>query len=106
MEDGIFYAKFMDMDNLRWLLQTYQPVCQHIIWIGNTANGNEGNTMMYSTKFINQPLKICSKSIRMSRMSLGLYIVRVWFLSLMFIMLHCSVVSWCQDLGNRLTSFV
>jgi len=46
----ILNRKELDMDvfdkhfmyNIRWVLKTYQPVCQHFVWLGNTANGNEG----------------------------------------------------------------
>lgn len=27
-------------DNVGWMLEQYQPVCEHIVWLGNTANGN------------------------------------------------------------------
>lgn len=40
-----FHAKYKN--NVQWLLQQYLPVCKHIIWLGNTANGNEKNTTLY-----------------------------------------------------------
>ena len=40
-----FHKKYMD--NVGWMLEQYQPVCEHIVWLGNTANGNEENTELY-----------------------------------------------------------
>ena len=43
--DDVLEQKFKE--NIHWLLSTYQPLCQHIIWIGNTGNGNERNNKMF-----------------------------------------------------------
>jgi hypothetical protein len=42
-----FVVRAQYQENLKWLLTLFQPVCDHIIWLGNTANGHEKNNIMY-----------------------------------------------------------
>jgi hypothetical protein len=44
-----FHVKYMN--NVEWMLKQYLPVCNHVILLGNTANGNENDTDLYPIKY-------------------------------------------------------
>ena len=110
-EDSVFDEKYMD--NVRWMLQKYQPVCEHIIWLGNTANGNEGNTTLYPTPYrqtmenmkqINAIVKNVIQDLPELQMMMSF--IDVYEASLF--QPHMDFVhmgaTWSRDLGNWLTA--
>jgi len=110
---GDFDHKFMD--NIRWLLKRYQPVCQHIVWIGNTANGNEGNTTLYPhmlTQTMSNMIQIDTdvKDVIESDPELHAMVSFIDVHNASLFRPHADFVhmkqSWCKDLGGWLSSFM
>ena len=110
--DRVFDSKFME--NVHWAFKVYQPVCQHIVWIGNTANGNEDNSTMYSRKFTQtmenmKQIDLDVKDVIEADSKLNAMVSFIDVHDASLFAPHSDFVhmdnSWCRDLGNWLSNF-
>lgn len=115
----IINRKELDMDvfdknfmyNILWVLKTYQPACQQFVWLGNTANGNEGIDPTYLQTVEN--MEECDTDVKKAIGSDPELQSIVSFIDVHDASMfrpHVDFVhmgeDWCTDLGNWLTPYM
>mmetsp|Transcript_6838 Transcript_6838/g.10245 ORF Transcript_6838/g.10245 Transcript_6838/m.10245 type:complete len:423 (+) Transcript_6838:138-1406(+) len=111
MDKDVFDAKFTD--NILWVLKTYQPVCQHFVWLGNTANGNEtlANPFHFLQTMENmKQMDTEIKEVIESEPELRSMVSFIDVHDASLFRPHMDFVhmgsDWCTDLGNWLASYM